>query len=128
MFSFALACSQDSRLRAIAPQAGTLNTSGPCENGPRSVATMAFIGVEDSLLDGHRGAVQTFVERNGCSTERVELQESWCDGLDADDLPCTCWEYPSCGDGYPVTECEYNAGHQFAPNSGQTIWDFFSQF
>jgi hypothetical protein len=30
--------------------------------------------------------------------------------------------------GYPVTWCEYNADHQAAPNSGPTLWSFFSQF
>lgn len=127
MFSFTLACEQDSMIRAIAPQAGNAMVAG-CENGDRSVATMAFIGTDDSLIDGHRQAVQTFVGRNGCSTEPVPLAPSWCDGLTAMFEPCTCVEYPNCSDGYPVIECEYNAGHQFAPTSGQTIWDFFSQF
>jgi len=27
-----------------------------------------------------------------------------------------------------VTWCEYNADHQPAPNSGPTLWTFFSQF
>lgn len=128
MFSFTLACSQDGLMRAIAPQAGNPTTSGPCEDGPRSVATMAFIGTEDTLLSGHRQGVQIFVERNGCSTEPVQLETSWCDGLDSQYEPCMCVEYPDCNDGFPVIECEYNAGHTFAPNSGQTIWDFFSQF
>jgi len=127
MFSFTLGCTQDSMIRAIAPQAGNAMVAG-CENGERSVATMAFIGTEDSLIDGHRAAVQTFVGRNGCSTEAVTLESSWCDGLDSQFEPCTCVEYPDCADGYPVTECEYNAGHQFAPDSGETIWNFFSQF
>ena len=30
--------------------------------------------------------------------------------------------------GYPVIECEYKAGHQFAPTSGAALWSFFSQF
>src|SRR5688572_10251115 len=37
MFSFTLACSQSGRMRAIAPQAGNATTSGPCEEGTRSV-------------------------------------------------------------------------------------------
>lgn len=127
MFSFTLACTQDSMIRAVAPQAGNAQVAG-CENGDRSVATMAFIGTEDSLIDGHRQAVQTFVGRNGCSTEAVTLETSWCDGLDSDFEPCTCVEYPGCAEGQPVIECEYNAGHQFAPDSGETIWNFFSQF
>lgn len=127
MFSFTLACTQDSMIRAIAPQAGNAMVAG-CESGERSVATMAFIGVDDSLIDGHRQAVQTFVGRNGCDTEPVMLQTSWCDGLASQFEPCTCVEYPNCAAGQPVIECEYKAGHQFAPTSGQTIWDFFAQF
>ena len=128
MFSFTLACSQDSRMRAIAPQAGNATTSGPCEDGTRSVATMAFIGSDDTLLAGHRRAVDILVERNGCSTQAEPLQASWCDGLDADNQPCSCVEYPGCKEGYPVIACEYQAGHQFAPNAGATLWGFFSQF
>jgi len=128
MFSFTLACSQDGRMRAIAPQAGNATTSGPCEDGTRSVATLAFIGTEDTLLEGHRRAVDILVERNGCSSSAAPQQPSWCDGLDANAEPCGCVEYPGCKQGYPVIACEYNAGHQFAPNAGQTLWDFFSQF
>jgi poly(3-hydroxybutyrate) depolymerase len=128
MFSFTLACSQESRMRAIAPQAGNATTSGRCGDGTRPVATMAFIGVDDSLLSGHRQAVQIFAERNGCSTPGVEMPTSWCDGLGQNNLPCTCVEYPGCSAGQPVIECEYQAGHTFAPQSGATIWNFFSQF
>ncbi len=128
MFSFTLACTADSRMRAIAPQAGNATTSGPCEDGTRSVATMAFIGTEDTLLAGHRRAVDIFVERNGCSTQAAAMPASWCDGLDPENEPCSCVEYPDCEAGYPVVSCEYNAGHQFAPNAGATLWSFFSQF
>lgn len=128
MFSFTLACSQNGRMRAIAPQAGNATTSGPCEDGTRSVATLAFIGTDDTLLEGHRRAVDILVERNGCSPAAAPLQPSWCDGLDANAAPCSCVEYPGCKQGYPVVACEYNAGHQFAPDAGQALWDFFSQF
>ena len=127
MFSFTLGCTQDSMMRAIAPQAGNAQVAG-CEDGPRPVATMAFIGVDDSLIDGHRQAVQTFADRNGCMPDPVMMESSWCDGLESNFLPCTCVEYQGCSAGYPLIECEYKAGHQFAPNSGETIWNFFSQF
>jgi poly(3-hydroxybutyrate) depolymerase len=125
MFSFQLACSENSALRAIAPQAGSV--WGGCGAESR-VATIGFVGTSDSLLDGHRNGISSLAENNGCSPEPVEMNASWCDGLDDDRMPCTCWEYQDCDAGYPVIECEYNAGHTFAPNSGQTIWDFFSQF
>ena len=31
-------------------------------------------------------------------------------------------------EGYPVTWCDFSGGHTPAPNSAQTIWDFFAQF
>ncbi len=128
MFSFTMACSQSGRMRAIAPQAGNATTSGRCEEGERPVATLAFIGTEDTLLEGHRRAVDIFVERNGCSSPPALMPASWCDGLGANNQPCSCVEYPDCKQGYPVIACEYTAGHQFAPNAGDTLWSFFSQF
>jgi poly(3-hydroxybutyrate) depolymerase len=128
MFTFTLGCTADSMLRAIAPQAGNTFTSGGCENSTRSVATMSFIGTDDTLLDGHRQAVQVFVQRNGCSSQTTPVTPSWCDGLATTYQPCSCVEYQGCDAGYPVIECEYLAGHQFAPDSGATLWDFFSQF
>src|SRR5690606_14914535 len=116
MFSFTAACSQSGRFRAIAPQAGNATTSGGCDDGDRSVATLAFIGTEDTLREGHRRAVDIFVERNGCSSPPEVMAASWCDGLGANNQPCTCVEYPGCKQGYPVIACEYAAGHQFAPN------------
>jgi len=126
MFSFNLACTPDSMTRAIAPQAGS--AFGGCGNGTQPVAVLAFVGVNDSLLSGHRQAVDNFVGRNGCSADPLEMSTSWCDGLNPNNQPCVCVEYQNCDEGYPVISCEYEAGHTFAPNSGQTIWDFFSQF
>lgn len=126
MWSFNLACTADSMTRAIVPMAGSV--FGGCGNGTRPVATLAFVGTDDSLLSGHRQGVQAFVERNGCATDPVEMSTSWCDGLSSNNQPCSCVEYQNCLDGYPVVSCEYEAGHTFAPNSGDTIWDFFSQF
>jgi len=128
MFSFTLACTADSRMRAIAPMAGNATTSGRCEDGTRPVATMAFIGTDDSLLDGHRSAVQIFVERNGCTAQTVAAEPNWCGELASNFLPCSCSAYQGCSAGYPVVECEYTAGHQFAPSAGETLWNFFSQF
>ena len=56
------------------------------------------------------------------------MSMSWCDGLNSQNLPCVCTESQNCDAGYPVISCEYKAGHTFAPSSGETIWDFFSQF
>jgi hypothetical protein len=89
---------------------------------------MAFIGVDDTLLSGHRQAVQIFVGRNGCSTQKTTVTPSWCDGIGASFQPCTCVQYQGCQAGHPVVECEYNADHRFAPGAGATLWSFFSQF
>jgi len=128
MFSFTFGCTAASGQRAIAPMAGNTTTSGGCENSTRSVAVMAFVGTDDSLLSVHRQAVMTFVTRDGCSTQSTTMSPSWCDGLAAQYQPCTCVQYNGCKSGYPVIACEYKAGHQFAPSSGPTLWNFFSQF
>ena len=127
MFSFTLGCESDTMMRAIMPMAGNTFTSGGCATGTRQVAVMAFIGTDDSLLSGHRQAVETYAQRDGCSTTTTPLQPSWCDGLDAKYLPCTCVSYQGCASGYPVISCEYKAPHQQAPNPGP-IWDFLAQF
>ena len=128
MFSFTLACTANSQQRAIAPMAGNTTTSGGCENSTRSVATMSFVGTDDSLLSVNRQAVQVFVKRDGCMTQTTPVTPSWCDGLASQYLPCSCVQYQGCKTGYPVIECEYKAGHQFAPTSGAALWSFFSQF
>jgi poly(3-hydroxybutyrate) depolymerase len=128
MFSFTFGCTAASGQRGIAPMAGNTQTSGGCENSTRSLAVMSFVGLQDSLLSVHRQAVQVFVQRNGCGTQKTTMSPSWCDGVAAQYQPCTCYQYPGCKSGYPVIECEYTAGHQFAPSSGPTLWNFFSQF
>jgi polyhydroxybutyrate depolymerase len=127
MFSFTLGCEADSMMRAIVPMAGNTTTSGGCAAGTRPVAVLALIGVDDTLLSGHRQAVQTYARRNGCTTEKVPADPTWCTGLAQSYLPCTCVSYQGCKEGYPVMECEYKAGHQAAPNPGP-IWDFLAQF
>jgi hypothetical protein len=88
---------------------------------------LSLIGVDDTLLSGHRQAVQTYAKRNGCTTQKEPASPTWCDGLESKYLPCTCVSYQGCKAGYPVVECEYKAGHQAAPNPGP-IWDFIAQF
>jgi hypothetical protein len=127
MFSFTLGCESDTMMRAIMPMAGNTFTSGGCAAGTRKVAVMAFIGTDDSLLSGHRQAVDAYAKRNGCSTTTTPMQPSWCDGLSQTNLPCTCVSYQGCPSDYPVVSCEYKAPHQQAPNPGP-IWDFLSQF
>jgi len=129
MMSFAVGCSSTSMMRAIAPMAGNTMVSG-CEKGTRPVAMMGFHGTHDSVVDisgGQKGR-DVFVERNGCTTQTMPSQPSWCDGLAQNYQPCSCVSYQGCMPGYPVTWCEYNADHMAAPTSGATLWNFFSQF
>ena len=127
MMSNAVGCA--GLARAIAPMAGNSTVSG-CLAGTQPVAYMGFHGTHDSVVDisGGRTARDVFVKRNGCSGDTTPSSPSWCDGIDAKYQPCTCGDYQGCMPGYPVTWCEYNADHQAAPNSGPTLWKFFTQF
>jgi polyhydroxybutyrate depolymerase len=129
MMSFAAGCSPMAMMRAIAPMAGNIMVAG-CEDGTRPVAVMGFHGTHDGVVDisGGQAGRDVFIERNGCTTETMPAQPSWCDGLADNFLPCSCVAYQGCAAGYPVTWCEYNADHMPAPSSGKTLWSFFSQF
>lgn len=126
MMSNAVACS--GLARAIAPMAGNSSVSG-CANGTKPVAYMGFHGVDDTVvtLDGGQKARDVFVSRNGCGMPKAS-DSNWCQLAGNQYQPCECKTYDGCDDGYPVTWCEYKGGHMVAPNSGQTIWDFFAQF
>jgi polyhydroxybutyrate depolymerase len=126
MMSNAVACS--GLARAVAPMAGNSSVSG-CENGAQPVAYMGFHGASDSVVavSGGQAARDVFVERNGCGTATAS-DSNWCELAGANYQPCECTTYEGCTEGYPVTWCEYNGDHMVAPNSGQTIWDFFAQF
>jgi polyhydroxybutyrate depolymerase len=129
MFSYAAGCSTTSMMRAIAPMAGNTSVAG-CENGSRPVAMMGFHGTDDQVvaIDGGRKGRDAFVTRNKCSAQTMPAQPTWCDVAGQNYQPCTCVSYQGCMDGYPVTWCEYKGQHMIAPNSGATIWNFFSQF
>jgi len=126
MMSNAVACS--GLARAVAPMAGNASVSG-CADGTQPVAYMGFHGVDDTVVtpEGGRAARDVFVERNGCGAA-TPSDSNWCELAGASREPCECTTYEGCTAGYPVTWCEYKAGHMVAPNSAQTIWDFFAQF
>jgi poly(3-hydroxybutyrate) depolymerase len=126
MMSNAVAC--EGLARAVAPMAG--NSTSGCANGTQPVAYMGFHGDDDTVVSPASGRTMRdeFVERNGCTTQTMPADPNWCDGLNSNNMPCTCVSYKGCDSGYPVTWCDYNAGHQTAPNSGPTLWTFFSQF
>jgi len=129
MFSFAAGCSSTSMMRAIAPMAGNTSVAG-CESGSRPVAIMGFHGTEDQVvaIDGGRKGRDAFVKRNKCTDQTMPASPTWCDVAGQTYQPCTCVSYQGCTDGYPVTWCEYKGQHMIAPNSGATVWNFFSQF
>lgn len=128
MMSFALGCSAGDVIRAIAPQAG--NTISGCGDGDEPVAMMGFHGMQDSVvsIESGRSARDRIIERNGCSDTTTTLESSWCDVAGGNSQPCTCVSYDGCMEGYPVIWCEFTGPHTPAPNAGQTLWDFFSQF
>jgi hypothetical protein len=109
--------------------AGNTMVAG-CENGTRPVALMGFHGTSDQVVDisGGEAGRDVFVKRNGCSTQTMPAEPSWCDGLAQNFQPCSCVAYQGCMPGYPVIWCEYNGMHMPAPSSGKTLWNFFSQF
>jgi polyhydroxybutyrate depolymerase len=127
MMSFAAGCAGLGR--AIAPMAGNSQVSG-CTNGTTPVAVMGFHGVNDNVvaISGGRTGRDAFVDRNQCMESTMPAMPTWCDGIAESYQPCSCVSYQGCSAGYPVTWCEYNAGHIPAPSSGATIWTFFSQF
>jgi polyhydroxybutyrate depolymerase len=127
MMSNAVACS--GLARAVAPMAGNSQVSG-CANGTQPVAYMGFHGDDDTVVatSGGRTARDVFVKRNQCTDQTMPTQPSWCDGVGQTNQPCMCVTYQGCAAGYPVIWCEFNGPHTPAPNSGPTIWNFFSQF
>ncbi len=126
MMSNAVACAGIAR--AVAPMAGNSSVSG-CESGSTPVAYMGFHGDADSVvgIEGGEMARDVFVQRNGCGAA-TPSDSDWCDLAGANYQPCECTTYEGCTDGYPVTWCEFSGNHMVAPNSAQTIWDFFAQF
>ena len=126
MMSNAVACS--GLARAIAPMAGNSQVSG-CANGTQPVAYMGFHGNADSVvsISGGEAARDVFIERNGCGAAQPS-ESNWCELAGANYQPCECTTYQGCTEGYPVTWCEFSGNHMVAPNSAQTIWDFFAQF
>jgi polyhydroxybutyrate depolymerase len=126
MMSNAVACS--GLARAVAPMAG--NATSGCTSGTTRVAYMGFHGDDDTVVSIASGRLSrdTMVQRNGCTTQTMPVTPSWCDGLNANNMPCNCVSYQGCAAGYPVTWCEFNGPHTPAPNSAATLWSFFSQF
>ena len=129
MFSFAAGCSPTSMMRAVAPMAGNTSVAG-CQSGTRPVAMMGFHGTEDTVvaIDGGRKGRDAFVKRNKCTEQTMPTTPTWCDVAGQSYQPCTCVSYQGCMDGYPVVWCEYKGPHMQAPNSGASLWSFFSQF
>jgi poly(3-hydroxybutyrate) depolymerase len=116
MMSFAIGCARADVFRAIAPMSGALFSG--CVDGDAPIAMLGFHGTEDTVVDIAAGvrARDVIVERNGC--EPVQQAVS-ADG---------CLAFQGCSEGHSLTWCEFDGGHTPAPQSGQRIWDFFSQF
>lgn len=129
MFSFAAGCSPTGMMRAVAPMAGNTSVAG-CENSARPVAMMGFHGTDDQVvaIDGGRKGRDIFAQRNKCTQQTMPAATTYCDTAGKNYQPCSCVSYQGCLEGYPVTWCEFKGMHMPAPNSGATLWNFFSQF
>jgi poly(3-hydroxybutyrate) depolymerase len=108
--------------------AGNSSVAG-CEDGSQPVAYMGFHGDADSVvaISGGEAARDEIIERNGCGAA-TPSDSDWCELAGDNYQPCTCTTYEGCQEGYPVTWCQFTGNHMPAPNSGETIWNFFSQF
>ena len=127
MMSNAVACA--GLARAVAPMAG--NATSGCVSGTtkRGVHGVPRRGRHGGLPRQRPDVARHHnLSATGARRRRCPSTPSWCDGLASKNLPCTCVVYQGCTAGYPVTWCEYKAGHKPAPNSAATLWTFFSQF
>jgi poly(3-hydroxybutyrate) depolymerase len=116
MMSLAIGCGRADVFRAIAPMSGALFSG--CEDGDEPIAMLGFHGTTDTVVDIAQGvrARDVIVERNGCQAADQAVETNGC------------LAFQGCSEGNSVTWCEFNGGHTPAPQSGQRIWDFFSQF
>lgn len=116
MMSFAVGCAMGDVFRAIAPMSGALYSG--CEDGDHPIAMWGAHGDNDTVvpLENGESARDVFLERNHCQTDAVPVD------------PSPCVSYQGCDAGYPVVWCEFSGGHTLPSDSGQSIWDFFSQF
>ncbi|KYF58815.1 Ricin and poly(3-hydroxybutyrate) depolymerase fusion, partial [Sorangium cellulosum] len=117
MMSFAIGCAMGDVFRAIAPMSGALYSG--CEDGDHPVAVWGAHGDADNVVpvDHGRSARDVFLERNNCGSQTTPVD------------PSPCVSYEGCDAGYPVVWCESRGGgHTPVNNSGELIWNFFSQF
>jgi poly(3-hydroxybutyrate) depolymerase len=117
MMSNTRGCQMPETFRAIGSLAGALFGRNTCTG--QQVAAWMTHGLADTTVTPAQGetARDAFIAKNNCNAMET--------------LPTTpegCVAYQGCDAGYPVVECEYQAGHQFAPSAGATLWSFFSQF
>lgn len=116
MMSFALGCGRADVVRAIAPMSGALFSG--CLDGDAPIAMLGFHGTNDTVVDIAAGvrARDEILDRNGCGPEDEAVEANGC------------LAFEGCSEGHSVSWCEFGGGHTPAPQAGQRIWDFFSQF
>ncbi|KYF79897.1 Ricin and poly(3-hydroxybutyrate) depolymerase fusion [Sorangium cellulosum] len=116
MMSYAIGCAMGDDFRAIASMSGALYSG--CEDGDHPVAMWGAHGNADDVVpvDNGRSARDVFLERNHCDQQTTPVS------------PSPCVSYEGCDAGYPVVWCEFSGGHAPQNNSGESIWNFFSQF
>ncbi|XXX77492.1 prolyl oligopeptidase family serine peptidase [Sorangium sp. So ce134] len=116
MMSYAIGCAMGDDFRAIASMSGALYSG--CEDGDSPVAMWGAHGDADDVVPVAQGrsARDVFIERNHCDQQTTPVE------------PSPCVSYSGCDAGYPVVWCEFSGGHAPQNNSGESIWNFFSQF
>jgi predicted esterase len=114
MMSLAIGCGRADEFRAIAPMSGALFSG--CEDGDAPIAMLGFHGTTDTVVSLNAGvnARNVIAGRNGCQPEGMAIESDGCLG------------FQGCTEG--LTWCEFNGGHQPAPQSAERIWNFFSGF
>ncbi|KYF71880.1 alpha/beta hydrolase family esterase [Sorangium cellulosum] len=116
MMSYAIGCAMGDVFRAIGSMSGALYSG--CEDGDSPVAMWGAHGDADDIVpvENGRSARDVFLERNHCDQQTKPVS------------PTPCVSYEGCDAGYPVVWCEFSGGHAPQNNSGESIWNFFSQF
>jgi polyhydroxybutyrate depolymerase len=113
--TIALACSQSSAFRAVAPMSGS--PQSPCSD-TTPIGYLGSHGTNDTTITIANGRMvrDAFRTRNHCTTTTVA------------DTQAGCVNYQGCDAGKPVSWCEFDGVHQPPPFSGDMLWRFFSQF
>jgi poly(3-hydroxybutyrate) depolymerase len=123
-FSALISCNRAQKIRGVAWAAAGLQKNHDICTGP--VAALITRGESDggTPLDQTLAARDSFVMRNGCTTET----KPW-DPTETTFTASSCLEYQGCMPGYPVVWCPTPGGHSNGVDTGLStkgFWKFWS--